>query len=53
MDCRSFRDQLAFSICFVVSRNRGLLRRITTEHSAGDARHMLAQRVLEHLERTL
>jgi hypothetical protein len=50
MDHRSFRDQLAFSIGFAVSRSRDLLRRILMEHTADDARQMLAKRVIEHLE---
>ncbi len=47
---RSFRDQLAFSIGFAVSRSRDLLRRTLKEHTADDARQMLAKRVVEHLE---
>ena len=50
MDHRSFRDQLAFSIGFAVTRSRDLLRRILKEHAPDDARQMLAQRVVEHLE---
>jgi hypothetical protein len=38
VDHRSFRDQLAFSIGFAVTRSRGLLRRILTEHAPDDAR---------------
>jgi hypothetical protein len=52
VDHRSFRDQLAFSISFVVSRNRGLLRRILTEHAPDDAREMLAERVIDQLEQS-
>jgi hypothetical protein len=43
-------DQLAFSIGFVVTRSRALLRRILTEHAPDDARQMLAQRVVQHME---
>ena len=50
MDHRSFRDQLAFSIGFTVSRSRDLLRRLLKEHAPDDARQMLAKRVVEHLE---
>jgi hypothetical protein len=50
MDHRSSRDQLAFSIGFAVTRSRDLLRRILKEHTADDARQMLANRVIEHLE---
>jgi hypothetical protein len=50
MDHRSFRDQLTFSIGFAVTRSRDLLRRILKEHTADDARQMLAKRVVEHLE---
>jgi hypothetical protein len=38
MNRRSFRDQLAFSIGFLVSRSRDLLRRLLEEHVADDAR---------------
>jgi hypothetical protein len=37
MDHRSFRDQLAFSIGFAVTRSRELLRRILKEHAPDDA----------------
>jgi DUF1009 family protein len=50
MDHRSFRDQLAFSIGFAVSRSRDLLRGILKEHTADAARQTLAKRVIEHLE---
>ncbi len=50
MDHNSLRGQLAFSIGFAVSRSRDLLRRILKEHTADDAREMLAKRVVEHLE---
>jgi hypothetical protein len=52
VDHRSFRDQLAFSIGFAVSRSRDLLRRILKEHASDDARQMLAERVVEHLEQS-
>ncbi len=48
----SFRDQLAFSIGFAITRSRGLLRRILKEHAADEARNRLADRVIEHLERS-
>jgi hypothetical protein len=50
VDHRSFRDQLAFSIGFAVSRSRDLLRRLLKEHVADDAREQLAERVIDHLE---
>ena len=50
MDHGSFRDQLAFSIGFALARSRGLLRRILTGHTSDDARQILADRVVEHLE---
>jgi hypothetical protein len=50
VDHRSFRDQLAFSIGFAVTRSRALLRRLLTEHAPDDARQQLAARVVEHLE---
>jgi hypothetical protein len=50
VDHRSFRDQLAFSIGFAVSRSRDLLRRLPKEHIADDARQQLAERVIDHLE---
>jgi hypothetical protein len=49
---RSFRDQLAFSIGFEVSRSPDLLRRLLKEHVADDARAQLAKRVVDHLERS-
>jgi hypothetical protein len=52
VDHASFRDQLAFSIGFAVIRSRDLLRRILREHAPDDARQMLAERVVEHLERS-
>jgi hypothetical protein len=50
VDHRSFRDQLAFSIGFAVTRSRDLLRQILKEHAPDDARRQFAERVLEHLE---
>jgi hypothetical protein len=50
MDHRSFRDRLVFSIGFAVAQRRDLLRRLLKEHVTDDARKMLAQRVVEHLE---
>jgi hypothetical protein len=50
VDHRSFRDQLAFSIGYAVSRSRGLLLRLLKEHITDDARQKLAERVVEHLE---
>jgi hypothetical protein len=50
MDQGRFRDQLAFSIGFAVSRSRDLLRRIVREHAPDDARQELAERVMRHLE---
>jgi hypothetical protein len=52
MDHRSFRDQLVFSIGFVLSRSRDLLRRILREHAPDDAQRELAHRVVKHLERS-
>jgi hypothetical protein len=52
VDHRSFRDQLAFSLGFAVSRSRALLRRLLTEHAPDDARQQLAARVVEHLEQS-
>ncbi|MDF2780518.1 MAG: hypothetical protein K0S96_322 [Geminicoccaceae bacterium] len=48
----SFRDHLVFSIGFALSRSRGLLRRLLREHAPDDARQELAERVVEHLERS-
>jgi hypothetical protein len=50
VDHRSFRAQLAFSIGFAVTRSRDLLRRLLKEHAPDDARRMLAERVVDHLE---
>ena len=50
VDHRSFRDQLAFSIGYAVSRSRELLLRLLKEHITDDARQQLAERVVEHLE---
>jgi hypothetical protein len=47
VDHRSFRDQLAFSVGFAVSRSRDLLRRLIKEHAPDDARQMLAERVMD------
>jgi hypothetical protein len=52
VDHRSFRDQLTFSIGFAVARSRDVLRRLLKEHIADDARRQLADRVVEHLERS-
>ena len=52
MDHRSFRDQFAFSIGFAVTRSHALLRRILKEHAPDDARQMIAERVVEHLEQS-
>jgi hypothetical protein len=52
VDHRSFRDQLAFSIGFAVSRSRDLLGRLLKEHAPDDARQMLAERVVQHLEQS-
>jgi hypothetical protein len=43
VDHSSFRDQLAFSIGFAVTRSRALLCRLLTEHGSDDASRMLAQ----------
>jgi hypothetical protein len=50
VDQCSFRDQLAFSIGFVVSSNHVLLRRMLKEHTSDDARAQLAELVIRHLE---
>jgi hypothetical protein len=50
MNHRSFREQLAFSIGFAITRSRALLRRLLKEHAPDDARQVLADRVVEHLE---
>jgi hypothetical protein len=52
VDHRSFRDHLAFSIGFAVSRSRALLRRLLTEHAPDDARQELAERVVKELDLT-
>jgi hypothetical protein len=48
----SFRDQLAFSIGYAISRSRDLLRRLLKEHAPDDARQELAERVVRHLEQS-
>jgi hypothetical protein len=50
MDQHSFRDQLLFSIGYVTSRNRDLLRRMLKEHVTDATREQLAERIVEHLE---
>jgi hypothetical protein len=50
VDHRSFRDQLAFSIGFVVSSNHVLLRRMLKEQTSDDARAQLDELVIGHLE---
>jgi hypothetical protein len=45
-------NQLAFSIGFAVTRSRDLVRRLMKEHAPDDARQMLAERVLGHLEQS-
>jgi hypothetical protein len=50
VDRSSFRDQLASSIGFAISRNRHLLRRLLSEHVTDATREQLARRVVEHLE---
>jgi hypothetical protein len=52
VDHRSFRDHLAFSIGFAVTRSRTLLRRLLKEHAPDDAQAELAKRVVEHLEQS-
>jgi hypothetical protein len=52
VDHRAFRDQLAFSIGFAVTRSRDLLRRLVKEHAPDDARQQLAERVVQHLEQS-
>jgi hypothetical protein len=50
MDQHSFRNQLLFSIGFVIGQNRDLLRRLLKEHVTDATREQLAKRVVEHLE---
>ena len=50
MNGRVPNPKAIFSIGFAVSRSRDLLRRLAKEHAPDDARHMLAERVVEHLE---
>jgi hypothetical protein len=52
VDHRSFRDQLAFSIGFAVTRSGDLLRRLLKDHVTDDARQILAERVVEQLEQS-
>ncbi len=47
-----FRAHLVFSIGFALSHSRDLLRRILREHASDVARHELAERVVNHLERS-
>jgi hypothetical protein len=48
----SFRSQLVFGIGFALTRSPELLRRILREHAPDEARRQLAERVVEHLERS-
>jgi hypothetical protein len=50
VDHSSFRQSLAFSIGYAISRSRDLLRRMVREHAPDDAREQLAERVVQHLE---
>jgi hypothetical protein len=50
MNGRVPNPKVTFSIGLAVSRSRDLLRRIVKEHAPDDARHQLAERVVEHLE---
>jgi hypothetical protein len=43
---------LVFSIGFALTRSRGLLRRLLTEHAPDDARQQLAEQVVKHLEQS-
>jgi hypothetical protein len=52
VDHRPFRDHLTFSIGFALTRSRDLLRRLLNEHAPADARQMLAERVVQHLEQS-
>jgi hypothetical protein len=49
MDQHSLRDQLIFSIGFVIGRNKPLLRRLLKEHVSDDAGRQLGEKVVEHL----
>jgi hypothetical protein len=44
--------QLAFGIGFPLTRRRDLLRQILREHAPDDARRQLAERLVQHLERS-
>jgi hypothetical protein len=48
----SFRSQLVLGIGFAITRSRDLLRRILREHAPDEARRQLAERVVQHLERS-
>jgi len=50
VDHNSFRQSLAFSIGYAISRSRDLLRRMVREHAPDDARQQLAERIVRHLE---
>jgi hypothetical protein len=52
MNGRVTNPKAIFSIGFAVSRSRDLLRRLAKEHAPDDARQMLAERVVEHLEQS-
>jgi len=52
MDQGSFRDRLAFAIGFAISRSRDLLRRIVRQHAPDDARQLLPQQVVRHVEQS-
>jgi hypothetical protein len=41
------------SLGFAVTRSRALLRRLLKEHAPDDARQMLAERVVDHLEQSV
>jgi hypothetical protein len=51
MDRRFFSGRCAFSFGFAFSSS-DLLRRLLREHLTDDARDQLAQRVVEHLDRS-
>ena len=52
MNGRVPNPKATFSIGFAVTRSRALLSRIVKEHAPDDARQMLAERVVEHLEQS-